>query len=174
MSQIPQPLPGDHAPYYGKYIDPVLDSDILSILSTQIDEAQTLLQPLDKKVTLHRYAPGKWSVKELLGHLIDTERLFLYRATSIARADPAELPGMDEDTWVAAADFDRIPLADLLDEFVNLRRSTVRFFAALSPEALACAGTANNNRIVVRAIPYITAGHAAHHLEVLRTRYLTP
>ncbi len=173
MSQIPQPHPSDHASYYGKYINPVLDSDILSILSTQIDEAQTLLQPLDEKVALHRYAPNKWSVKELLGHLIDTERLFLYRATSIARADSSDLPGMDEDAWVAAADFDRIPLADLLDEFLNLRRSTVRFFAALSPEALTRAGTANGNRIVVRAIPYITAGHAAHHLEVLRTRYLS-
>lgn len=173
MTPLPQPQFGDHAPYYSKYIDPVLESDILSLLSTQIDEAQTLLQPLDNKVALHRYAPGKWSVKELLGHLIDTERLFLYRATSIARADPTELPGMDEDAWVAAADFDRIPLADLLDEFVNLRRSTVRFFAALSPEALTRAGTANGHRIVVRAIPYITAGHAAHHLEVVRTRYLT-
>ncbi|MBK6899752.1 MAG: DinB family protein [bacterium] len=173
MSQIPQPHPGDHAPYYGKYIDPVLGSDILSILTTQIAEAQSLLHPLDEKSALHRYAPNKWSIKELLGHLIDTERLFLYRATSIARGDPTELPGMDENAWVAGADFDRIPLADLLDEFVNLRRSTVRFFAALSPEALTRAGTANNNRIVVRAIPYITAGHAAHHLEVLRTRYLT-
>ncbi len=174
MSRLPQTQPGDHSPYYGKYIDPVLDSDILSILSTQIDEVQTLLQPLDEKVALHRYAPNKWSIKELLGHLIDTERLFLYRATSIARADPVQLPGMDENAWVAGADFDRIPLADLLDEFVYLRRSTVRFFAGLSPEALARAGTANNNRIVVRAIPYITAGHVAHHLEVVRTRYLTP
>ncbi|MBK7704150.1 MAG: DinB family protein [bacterium] len=173
MTRLPRPVPGDHAPYYGKYIEPVLDSDILSTLMAQITEAQSLLQSLDEKSALHRYAPGKWSIKELLGHLIDTERLFLYRATSIARADPTELPGMDENAWVAGADFDRIPLADLLDEFVNLRRSTVRFFAALSPEALARAGTANNNRIVVRAIPYITAGHAAHHLEVLRTRYLT-
>ncbi len=174
MPSIPQPLAGDHAPYYGKYIEPFLESDILVALAAQIGEAQDLLQPLDETAALHRYAPNKWSVKELLGHLIDTERLFLYRATSIARSDPAELPGMDEDAWVAAADFDRIPLADLLDEFINLRRSTVRFFAALSPEALTRAGTANGNRIVVRAIPYITAGHAAHHLEVLRTRYLTP
>ena len=174
MARLPQPKPGDHAPYYGKYIEPVLESDILVVLAAQIGEAQDLLQSLDEAAVLRRYAPNKWSVKELLGHLIDTERLFLYRATSIARADPTELPGMDENAWVAGADFDRIPLADLLDEFVNLRRSTVRFFAALSPEALTRAGTANNNRIVVRAIPYITAGHAAHHLEVLRTRYLTP
>lgn len=174
MTRLPRPVPGDHAPYYGKYIEPVLDSDILSTLITQITEAQSLLQPLDEKSALRRYAPDKWSIKELLGHLIDTERLFLYRATSIARSDPSDLPGMDENAWVAGADFDRIPLADLLDEFVNLRRSTVRFFAGLSPEALARAGTANNHRIVVRAIPYITAGHAAHHLEVLRTRYMTP
>jgi hypothetical protein len=172
MSRIPQIRPGDHPPYYIKYIEPVLGTDILSVLSAQIDEAQNLLQPLDEPIALHRYAPGKWSVKELLGHLIDTERLFLYRATSIARADPTALPGMDENAWVAGADFDRIPLADLLDEFVNLRRSTVRFFAGLSPEALARAGTANNNRIVVRAIPYITAGHVAHHLEMVRTRYM--
>jgi len=174
MPTLPLPIPGDHAPYYGKYIEPFLDTDILSTLTTQITEAQSLLQPLDEKSALHCYAPEKWSIKELLGHLIDTERLFIYRATSIARGDPTELPGMDENAWVAGADFDRIPLADLLDEFVNLRRSTVHFFAGLSPEALARAGTANNNRIVVRAIPYITAGHAAHHLEVLRTRYLTP
>jgi len=174
MPSIPQPLAGDHAPYYGKYIEPFLESDILVSLAAQIGEAQDLLQPLDEAAALRRYAPNKWSIKELLGHLIDTERLFLYRATSIARADPSDLPGMDEDAWVAAADFDRIPLADLLDEFVNRRRSTVRFFAALSPEALARAGTANSHRIVVRAIPCITAGHTAHHLEVLRTRYLTP
>ena len=174
MPSIPQPLAGDHAPYYGKYIEPFLESDILVAMAAQIGEAQDMLQPLDAASALHRYAPGKWSVKELLGHLIDTERLFLYRATRIARAAPAALPGMAEDAWVAAADFDRIPLADLLDEFVALRRSTVRFFAALSPEALTRAGTANGHRIVVRAIPYITAGHVAHHLEVLRTRYLTP
>ncbi len=173
MTSIPPPLANDHAPYYNNYITPFLGTNVLIVLSSQICEAQSLLQPLDEIAALRRYTEGKWSVKEVLGHLIDTERLFLYRATSIARADPTELPGMDENAWVAAADFDRIPLADLLDEFVALRRATVHFFAGLSPEALARAGTANKNRIVVRAIPYITAGHVAHHLEVIRTRYLT-
>lgn len=172
MAHIPAPKPGDHDPYYDAYVAPFLARDVLADLAAQADAVAALLRPLDDAVARYRYAPGKWSVKEVLGHLIDTERVFVYRATSIARGDPAELPGMDENAWIAGADFDRLSLGALIDEFVALRASSVAFFGGLSDEALARRGVANGRPIVVRAYPFIACGHCAHHLEVLRERYL--
>ncbi len=171
MPRIPRPGPGDHAAYYGQYMARFLDHDVLVDLTAQSDELAARLRPLDDDAARFRYAAGKWSVKEVLGHLVDTERMFTYRAMSIARGDPAALPGMDENAWVAGATFDAQPLGDLVDEFVAVRAVTLLFFAGLSPEAYNRRGMANDSPIVVRALPFIICGHAAHHLEILQERY---
>jgi hypothetical protein len=168
---IPRPTAHDYGPFYANYVARLLDTDILAELAAQIDVAAALLDPLDDIAARYRYAPGKWSIKQLTGHLIDTERLFVYRATSIARGDPTELPGMDQDAWLAGADFDRLPIGDLRDEFVHLRRATVLFFRNLRPEDLARRGLADQKPLSVLALPYIIAGHSGHHLEVLASRY---
>lgn len=168
---LPRPTEHDYGPFYRSYVARYLDQDILAELSAQIATAESLLRHLDDAAALHRYAPGKWSPKQILGHLIDTERLFVYRATSIARGDRTELPGMDQDVWLAGADFDRVPLGRLLDEFVHLRHATVLFFRGLRPADLARRGVADQKPLSVLALPYIICGHSGHHLEVLATRY---
>ncbi len=169
---LPRPDVTDYGLFYHGYVARCLNADILAELAAQTATADALLRPLDDTTALRRYAPGKWSIKQLIGHLIDSERLFAYRATSIARGDPTPLPGMDQDLWLAGADFDRIPIADLRDEFLLLRRATVLFFQALRPHDLAHRGLADGQPVTVRALPYIIAGHSAHHLEVLASRYL--
>lgn len=119
-----------------------------------------------------RYAAGKWSVREAVGHMADAERVFTYRALRFARADATPLPGFDENAYVAAAGFDRRTLADLAEEFADVRRATVSFFCALDPEALAMPGTANGARVTVGALAWIIAGHERHHARILRERYL--
>lgn len=168
---IPRPAEHDYGSFYRGYVARCADTDILRELATQVATVEALLRPLDDQAALHRYAPGKWSIKQVLGHLIDTERLFVYRATSIARGDRTALPGIDQDLWLASADFDRAPITDLLDEFVHLRRATVLFFKNLTPADLARRGLADDQPLTVRALPYIIAGHSGHHLEILEARY---
>jgi hypothetical protein len=170
--RLPAPRAGDYAPYYASYVARYLESDILAELARQIDEVEALLRPLDDRAALRRYAPGKWSVKEVVGHLVDTERLFVYRATSIARGDETPLPGMDQDMWLAGGRFDRLALGGLLDEFAHLRRATILFFRHLDPADLARRGTADGKEVTVRAFPFMICGHAGHHLAVLRERYV--
>ena len=168
---IPRPTAADYAPFYHGYVDRCREADVLAELASQIETADSLLRPLDDQAALFRYAPGKWSIKQVVGHLIDTERLFAYRATSIARGDGAALPGMDQDVWLAGADFDRVPIGDLRDEFVLLRRATVLFLRGLRPADLARRGVADGKEISALALPYIICGHSGHHLEILATRY---
>jgi hypothetical protein len=169
--RIARPTEQDYGPFYRRYVDRCVQGDILAELATQTATAESLLRPLDEQAALFRYAPGKWSRKQVIGHLIDTERLFVYRATSIARGDPAPLPGMDQDRWLAGADFDRTSLGDLLDEFILLRRTTVLFFRRLRPQDLARRGQADGQSLTVLALPYIIAGHSSHHLKVMQERY---
>jgi len=170
---IPRPGPGEHHPYYGRYIGPVPDGDVLDRLEEQAGEVEGTFRSFGEEGSLHRYAPGKWSVKEVLGHLNDTERLFVYRALTFARNDATELPGMDENAWVAGADFDRVPLSALLEEFLAVRRASVLLFRSLPPDVLSRRGTANGSMMSVRAVPWILAGHVAHHLGVVEERYRT-
>lgn len=164
---IPRPAEEDCGPFYRGYVARCRESDILAELMAQIATAESLLRPLDEQAALRRRAPGHWSCKQVLGHLIDAERLFVYRATSIARGDPTALPGMDQDIWMSGSDFDGIPVRDLLDEFVHLRRSTVLFFQGLRPADLARRGLADDQPLSVSALPYIICGHCGHHLDVL-------
>jgi hypothetical protein len=172
MPVIPRPTPDEYAPYFGGYVGEVPPGDVLAILERQMVETQELLRGLPASRATHRYAPGKWSIKEVVGHLSDTERIFTYRALCFCRSDRAPLPGFEEDDYVAAAGFDARPLADLARELETVRGATLSLFRGLSDEALLRRGTANGREFTVRAIAYIIAGHERHHVRVLRERYL--
>lgn len=167
-----RPHAQEHDPYYAGYIDQVEGDDILSLLRGQIDETEDSLGDADDSIGPTRYEEGKWSVNELVGHLIDSERVFVYRAVCIARGERASLPGMDQDDYVRGGNFDARSLADLVGEFRDLRRSTVSFFSGLDAESWRRVGTANDAGISVRALAFIVGGHQAHHMKVLRERYL--
>ncbi len=169
---IDRPDSSEYAPYFAAYIAEVPDGDVVDLLARQNDETARLLGGLSEAQALHRYAPGKWSLKEVVGHMADTERVFGYRALRIARNDPTPLPGFDENLFVAHANADARPLADLIDEFRLVRRSTVALFRSFTPEAIARRGTSNEKTLSVRALVYITAGHERHHVQIVRERYV--
>jgi uncharacterized damage-inducible protein DinB len=168
---VPRPEPSEYAPYYERYISKVPPGDLVKQLEDQRRETQQLLGGLPDAKALHRYAPGKWSVKEVVGHVTDTERVFCYRALRFARGDEQPLLGFDEKAWVPAGRFDARPLDDLAAELDAVRRATIALFRGLDAEALARRGTANNNPVTVRALAWIIAGHERHHLAILRERY---
>jgi len=167
-----KPDPSEHLPYYGKYIQLVPEGDIISTLETQARDAKAFLAGIGAAVSTYRYAPGKWSVKEMLGHVIDSERVFSARALIFARGDAARLPGFEQDDYVRTASSDSFPLPELAAELEAVRRSTVFLFRHLPEEAWLSRGVANDAEVSVRALAYIIAGHELHHWEVLRTRYL--
>ncbi len=167
-----RPAESEYAPYYNGYITLAGNGDIRRELREQIDEMAGLFGGLGEEMALHRYAPGKWSIKELVGHMADGEQIFGYRALRISRNDPTPLAGFDEDAYVIAAGFDRIPIADLVEAWAAARRSNLCLFEQLDPAAWSRTGVANGNPISVRAIAYICAGHATHHMNVVRQRYL--
>lgn len=168
---IPRPVAAEYAPYYGRYIDKVPDGDLLRTLEDQGRETQAVLAGLSEAKALHRYAPGKWSVKEVIGHVTDTERVYSYRALRFARGDATALPGFDENAWVPAGSFDARSLADLAAELDAVRRATLALFRGLDAAALARRGTASDNAVSVRAIAWIIAGHERHHVALLHERY---
>ncbi|MET0646466.1 MAG: DinB family protein [Pyrinomonadaceae bacterium] len=167
-----RPESNEYAPYYEKYVSLVPDADLVTTLERQGAETLTLLRSLPEEQGEHRYEPGKWSVKQLVGHVNDAERIFSYRALSIARGDRAALPGMEQEEWMAGVDFDARTLASLADEFEAVRASTLQLLRHLSPEAWARRGIASDNEVTVRALAYIITGHEAHHIRILRERYL--
>jgi hypothetical protein len=174
MSQtaFARPAQDEHAPYYGKYTTLVPDGNIVDTLENQIASTLSLLRNLDEEKASFRYAPDKWSIKEVMGHIIDAERIFTYRALRIARNDQTPLPGFEQDGYVPAGNFDARPLSDLLAEFECVRRATLFLFNNLDDEAWSRRGTASDNEVSVRALAYITAGHELHHVNILRERYL--
>lgn len=165
------PTQGEFAPFYSGYIGRVGDGAVIEQMEAQAAELSSLLGGLTDEAALARYAPGKWSVKEVVGHLADAERIFAYRALRIARGDATPLAGFDENRYVEAAGFDARPLAALLDEWMATRRSTIALFRSFDEAAIGRTGSANDVPVTVRALAYITVGHLAHHLEILRTRY---
>jgi DinB superfamily len=171
---IVKPEEDEHAPYYGRYIDLVPDGDILGTLAGQIGVTLTELRLISDADSLMRYAPGKWSVREVVGHMIDAERIFGYRALRFARADKTPLPGFEQDDYIVAASFDARPWADLIDEFYAVRRSNLAMFRGLTPEAWLRKGIANDNPMSVRAAAYMIAGHERHHLGIIREKYKRP
>ena len=169
---ISPPEPTEYQPYYGRYISLVTGPDLAQTLEHQLAQSLPLLQGIGEEKSLLRYAPGKWSIKEILGHLIDAERIFTYRALRFARNDQTPLAGFEQDPYVATAHFDQRPWSGLVQEFEHVRRSTIPFFGALTPEETLRSGTASQHPITVRALGYIIAGHELHHMAVLRERYL--
>jgi hypothetical protein len=170
MIRITKPQAEEHAEYYARYIKLVGD-DALSALRAQSASTPRLLSGLSEAQAMHRYAPGKWSVKEVVGHMIDGERVFSYRALRVARADTTPLPGFDENAWVPAAHFDRRPMPDLVADYQTVRAATVALFSSFEEEALVRMGTANDQPISVRALAHMIAGHELHHVAILRERY---
>lgn len=170
---IMQPETTEYAPFYGGYISLVPPGDIIATLSQQLDDTVALLGSISEAQGHSRYAPGKWSVKELIGHVIDTERIFGYRALRFARGDQTPLPGFEQDDYVRHGSFDACKLSDLASEFGYVRQGNLCLFRHLDSEAWQRSGVASNAQISVRALAYIIAGHELHHLGILNTRYLT-
>jgi len=169
---IARPDPSEYVPYFAQYVDKVPPGDVLALLGKQGDETVAALKGLSDQQALYRYAPGKWSIKQVVGHISDTERVFVYRALCFARGDQQGLPGFDENEYVAGARFDDRPLSDHLAELRAVRVATVTFFAGLNQEELLRTGVANQRKYTVRAVAFIIAGHERHHLALLRERYL--
>jgi hypothetical protein len=167
-----KPEASEHLPYYGRYISLVPDGDVLTTLERQLRESQSIFSAIPPAVGTYRYAPDKWSVNEMIGHMIDTERIFSVRALRFSRGDTSPLPGFEQDDYVRNASFDSYPLSELAAEFETVRRSTLFLFRHLTEDAWMRKGIASNAEITVRALAFIIAGHELHHREVLRTRYL--
>ncbi|HSS22569.1 MAG TPA: DinB family protein [Pyrinomonadaceae bacterium] len=169
---IGRPKPDEAASYYSIYIDRVTSDDVVGFLTQQQDEAVAFLKEISEEQSLHRYAADKWSMRELLGHVNDCERVFAYRALWFARAFPDPLPSFDQEIAVAGADSDKVSWANLIDEFQSVRASTIALFRQLPEEAWSRTGIASDNPVSVRALAYIMAGHVSHHLAILRERYV--
>lgn len=169
---VRRPRQDEVGSYYFRYIDLVPEGDVLVELERGLEETRTLLARFGEARGGHRYAIGKWSVKELVGHVIDGERVFAYRALRIARGDATPLAGFEQDDYVAAADSNRRRLADLVEELAHLRAANLLFFRSLLPADWERRGTASNNPFVACAFPFILAGHETHHRRVLAERYL--
>lgn len=172
MSTIARPDRTEYADYYHRYVGLVPDGPIVEILASQIEETERLLGPLSEEKAASRYASGKWSVKQVVGHLMDSERVFAYRALRFARADETPLPGFEQNDYVANGGFDSRPMRDLLDEFRAVRAGTVRLFGGMEGAASARRGTASGFPVSARALAYIIAGHELHHRRALVDRYL--
>ncbi len=168
---IVRPQVDEYAPHYRSYIARVPDGDLVAVLREQVTSTVTLLQDLSPERANYAYAPGKWTIKEVVGHIIDIERVFSYRALRIARNDPTELASVDENAYVANANFGRRTLADLLEELQVVRASTVLLAEHLDEEALAHRGRVSGNFVTVRALFYIIAGHERHHAALFQERY---
>lgn len=168
---IARPQPDEYAPYYGRYISLVQGEDILGTLDQQRRQSMMLLSGRNENDGEFRYAPDKWSAKEVLGHICDTERVFAYRALRISRADATPLEGFEQDDYVRNGPFAHRPLTDLVEEFIAVRRATLSLLRNLDEAAWMRRGTANKNEVSVRGIAYIIAGHELHHRRILEEKY---
>ena len=167
-----QPQADEAASYYFRYIDLAPTDDIVSFLDDQFKQTTPFLAGISEERSTHRYAPGKWSIRELLNHVNDGERIFLGRALWFARGFTDPLPSFDQEIAVAAANANQTAWADLVEEFKTVRLGTLSFFRNLPPEAWSRSGIASDNPMTVNAIAYIIGGHVAHHVNVLKERYL--
>jgi uncharacterized damage-inducible protein DinB len=171
---VARPQAGEYAPYYERYISLVQGEDILNTLDQQRRQTMLLLSCRDDDEGEFRYAPDKWSAKEVLGHVCDTERIFAYRALRIARADATPLAGFEQDDYVRNGPFAQRPLADQVEDFIAVRRATLSLLRNLDEAAWVRRGIANKNEVSVRALAYIIAGHELHHRGILEEKYFAP
>jgi uncharacterized damage-inducible protein DinB len=167
-----RPEKNEYAAYYETYVSLVEETDILSVMENQLSEVRDLLAGISEEKSNFRYGEGKWSIKELLGHLIDGERIFAYRALRVARADKTPMEGFEQDGYIENGNFSSRTFADLRREFSLLHQADVIFFKNLNDDAWLRVGTANETAVSVRALAYIMVGHIRHHTNILRERYL--
>ncbi|MGC1685057.1 MAG: DinB family protein [Candidatus Acidiferrales bacterium] len=169
---IGRPQTTEAAPNYFTYVNQVTGDDPLAAIDTQLDESLALFAGISEEKSLHRYAPEKWSIRQVLNHLSDNERAFVFRALWFARRFDAPLPGYDQDIAAANAGADSISWADHVAEFRAVRLSTISLFRNMPPEAWLRTGIANDKPFTVRALAFIIPGHVTHHIKLLRERYL--
>ena len=167
-----KPFATEHPVYYQKYIDLINSPDIIKELDNQVMDFQELITDITEEKENYSYAPGKWTPKEVIGHIIDTERIMAYRALCFARKDKASLPGFDENDYVKNANFSKRSLNSLAQEFALIRESNIALFKVFDEETLNEMGIANGNNVSVRAIIFMIAGHAQHHINVIKSKYL--
>jgi hypothetical protein len=172
MAYDQRPAADEYAEWYAGYVKLVPEGDIVAILATQLEDTLALLRELNEQQAGFRYAEGKWSVREVVGHMSDAERVFAYRALRFARNDRGPLAAFDENAWVEGSNFDQRPLASLIAELAAVRAATVSLLAGLAPDCWTKTGVASNNEVSVRALAWIIAGHELHHREILAARYV--
>ena len=167
-----RPKETEYASYYKKYVDTVEGDDIIWVLETQINEFHDFINSIPEEKKTHSYAEGKWTIAEVLGHMIDTERIMAFRAFWFARNEPGPLPGFEQDNFIKYSNFNRRSLRSLADEWTHLRKSNNILFGSFGEEALHRQGISNNKQVSVLALLYIIAGHLNHHRAILQERYL--
>jgi len=172
-TMIQTPAATEYDRHYAAYIDPVAQEDVLRQLEAQAKTTSALLATIPESRAGFRYAPGKWSIRDVIGHIADSERIFAYRALRIARHDKTPLASFDENDYAAVAGFDRRTLADVGAELASVRAGTITLFHSMDAETLALTGTASGKPISVRALAFIILGHERHHLNVVKAKYLT-
>ncbi len=168
---LQRPEKNEYAEFYANYVSLVEEADVVSALGKQTNQLRELLKDVSARKEDFRYASGKWSVKELIGHVIDAERIFAYRALRISRSDQTPLAGFEENSYVAQSNFSQAALADLIEEFSLLRAANVLMFRNLTDEQWIRHGTASDAAVSVRALAFIMVGHVRHHTNVLKERY---
>jgi len=171
LRMIGRPQPAEAAPYYFTYINQVTGDDAMGAIEAQLDESLAFFSKITEEKSLYRYAPGKWSIRQVLNHVTDTERAFAFRALWFARGFETPLPSYDQNIAAAGSLAEAIPWAAHIEEFRRVRLSTISLFRNMPPEAWTRNGIASDNRFTVRALAFIIAGHVAHHVQVLRERY---
>ena len=169
---LTRPTPDEYAEYYGIYINKVPEGEILELMESELEATLNLLASVPAEREAFRYEPGKWSIREVVGHLVDTERTFAYRAVWFARGAPLPLPGIEQDDWAAASNAHDRPLADLAAEFKAARHSHRTMFASFDEETVMRRGVASDCTFSVRSIAWILVGHEIHHRRILAERYL--
>jgi hypothetical protein len=167
-----RPRSNEYPAYYNQYINLIEGVDILAVLEDQRQGMSDLLNGLGEEAAAFRYAPDKWSVKEVVGHIIDVERIFAHRALRFARNDKTPLPEFDQEAYIKYANFDERTLIDIADEYRSVRESTLYMFYSFTDEFYEREGTASGFKFTVRAIPFIIAGHEVHHIKIIRQKYL--
>ena len=173
MHLIAKPKSGEFPAYASIYIDLIPDDGLLlEHLKKNFIAVQSLISPLAEEMLIYRYAPGKWTIKEILVHIIDDERIYSYRALRFARNDKTELPGFEQDDYTLYSNANSRNIRDIMEEYEAVRASTISLFKQFDEEALSRAGTANTNHVTVRALGYHIAGHEMHHLNIIREKYL--
>ncbi len=168
-----KPSPATYPAYFKRYVDQVPEDDLSTAFQNQLPEIKQLLTSITEDRSMHRYDTGKWTLKEVLQHIIDTERIFNYRALCFARQETASLPGFDENSYAASSNANERKWEDMLEEFLAVRRSTEILFKSFSADVLDRSGISNNNPATVKSIGFTTLGHFYHHKKVIEERYLS-